>query len=104
MNQSDRHNQNIVDQVVDEIIAALPLAARVNAAYLGKDEFRMVERILVEYIRFRLDQLDTGVNKELMEDCIEKCGKSLNEIDAATVIIRELRNQLWETHRLRVVK
>ena len=98
------HNQITVEQVVDGIIAELPLEARVNAAYLDKDEFRMVELILCEYIQYRLDQLSTDINKELMEDCIEKYGKFRNGGDAATVIIRELWDRLRKTHRIRVVK
>ncbi|MGD8292983.1 MAG: hypothetical protein PVF37_14845 [Desulfobacterales bacterium] len=97
-------NQITVEQVVDGIIAELPLAARVDAAYLDQDEFRMVELILCEYIRYRLDQLATDINEELMQDCIGKYGNSMNEGDAATVIIKELWDRLRKTHRIRVVK
>ena len=48
--------------------------------------------------------MDVVVNKKLMKDCLEMSGESLNEIDAATVILKELWNRLQETHRLRVVK
>ena len=104
MNQSDKHKPNTVDAVVEEIIAELTLAERVGTADLEEKEFRVLELTLGKYIRYRLDQLDVGVNKELMEDCLEKSGESLNEIDAATVIIKELWNRLRETHRLRAVK
>jgi len=95
---------NTVDQVVDEIIADLTLAERVGTADLDEDELRVLELALGKYIRYRLDQLDVGVNKKLMKDCLSKSGESLDEVDAATVIIRELWNRLQETHRLRVVK
>ena len=95
---------NTVDQVVDEIIAELTLAESVGTADLDEDELQVLELTLGKYIRYRLDQLDVGVNKKLMKDCLSKSGESLDEVDAATVIIRELWNRLQETHRLRVVK
>ena len=104
MNQSDNHNPNTVDAVVDILISELTLAERVGTADLGEDELRVLELTLGKYIRHRLDQLDVGVNKVLMEDCLAKSRETLNEVDAATVIIRELWNRLQETHKLRVVK
>ena len=104
MNQSGKQNPNTVDDVVDEIIAELTLVERVGTADLGEDELRVLELTLGKYIRYRLDQLDVGVNQKLMKDCLSKSGESLDEIDAATVIIRELWNRLRETHRLRAVK
>ena len=71
---------------------------------LDENEFRVVELTLGKYIRLKLDQVDFGVNKELMKDCLAKSGEPLNEADAATVILRELWNRLRETHRLRAVK
>ena len=104
MNQSDKHNPNTVDAVVDVIIDELTLEERVGAGNLDKDEFRVLELTLGKYIRHRLDQFDVGINKEIVKDCLEKSGESLNEADAASVIIKELWNRLRETHRLRVVK
>ena len=104
MNQSDKNCLNTVDQVVNEIIAELTLAERVATADLEEDELRVLELALGKYIRHKLDQLDVGVNQKLMKDCLSKSGESLDEVDAATVIIKELWNRLRETHRLRVVK
>ena len=104
MNQSDKNCLNTVDQVVNEIIAELTLAERVATADLEENEFRVIELILGKYIRHKLDQLDVGVNQKLMKDCLSKSGESLDEVDAATFIIKELWNRLRETHRLRVVK
>ena len=104
MNQSDKHNPDTVDAVVDEIIAELTLAERVGTADLDEDEFRVLELTLGKLIRYKLDQLDVGVKTELMKDCLVKAGEPLNEVDAATVIIKELWNRLRKTHRLRVVK
>jgi hypothetical protein len=64
----------------------------------------VVELTLGRYIRHRLEQMDVGVNQELMKDCLKKSGESLNEVNAATVILKELWDRLRETHRLRAVK
>jgi len=104
LNQSDKHNPNTVDEVVDGIISELTLEERIATANFDEDEIRAIELILGKFIRFKLDQVDVGVNKKLMEDCLLKSGKPLNETDAATVIIKEIWNRLRETHRLRVVK
>jgi hypothetical protein len=104
MNQSDKHNPNTVDAVIDEIIADLTLAEKVGTADLGEDEFRIVELTLGKYILHKLDQMDVGVNKKLMEDCLERSEESLDEVNAATVILKELWKRLRETHKLRVVK
>jgi len=104
MNQSDKHKPSTVDAVVEEIIAELILVEKVGTADLDEDELRVLELTLGKYIRYRLDQLDVGVNQKLMKDCLSKSGESLDEVDAATVIIKELWNRLRETHRLRAVK
>jgi len=104
MNQSEQHNANTVDAVVELIIADLTLAERVAAADLDEDEFRVVKLILGKYICYKLDQVDFGVNTELMKDCLAKSGESLNEVDAATVILKEIWERLRQTHRLRVAK
>ncbi len=80
------------------------LEAKVSTANLDENEFRVLELTLGKYIRYRLDQFDVGINKEIVKDCLEKSGESLNEVDAASVIIKELWNRLRESHRLRVVK
>jgi len=103
MNNHDKHH-NLVDEVVDGVIAELSLDTRVRAANLSQDDFRVLELIVVIYIRHRLDQIGAGVNKELMKDCLEKSGESLDEFDAATVIFRELWKRLWKTHKLSDVK
>ena len=104
MNPSDNHNPNTIDAVVEEILAELTLVEKVSAADLDENEFRVLELIMGKLIRYNLDQKDVAVNKELMRDCLAKAGESLNEVDAATVILKELWNRLRETHRLRVVK
>jgi hypothetical protein len=104
MNQSDNNSPKTVDQVVNEIIVDLTLAEKVGTADLDEDELRVLELALGKYIRHKLDQVDIGVNKKLMEDCIERSEKSLDEVNAATVILKELWSRLQETHKLRVIK
>ena len=94
-----------VDQVVDELIAELPLEPKVSVANLGKDELRVLEETLGKYLRFRLDQLDTVVNEALRDDCIARSDdKTLDDVDTATVILKELWERLRRSHRMRVVK
>jgi hypothetical protein len=104
MNQSDKYNPTTVDAVVDVIISELTLEERVSTADLDEDELRVLELTLGKYIRHRLDQFDVGINKEIVKDCLARSGESLDDIDAATVIIKELWKRLRETHGLRVVK
>ena len=104
MSQSDKHNPNTVDEVVDGIISELTLEERIATANFDEDEIRAIELILGKYIRYKLDQMDAAVNKKLMKDCLEKSEEPLDEADASTVIIKEIWNRLRETHRLRVVK
>ena len=105
MNQSDKDNPRTVDVVVDEIIADLTLAERVGTADLDENEFRVVELTLGKLIRYKLNQLDVGVNEALRDECISSSGKStLNDADAAAVVLKEVWDRLKETHRLRIVK
>ena len=105
MNQSDKDNPRTVDVVVDEIIAELTLEERVGTADLDENEFHVVELTLGKLIRYKLDQLEVGVNEALRDDCISRSGRStLNDTDAAAVILKEVWERLKETHRLRVVK
>jgi len=104
MNPSDNHNPNTVDAAVEEIIAELTLAERVAAADLNENELRVLELTMGKLIRYNLDQKDVAVNKELMRDCLAKSGESLNEVDAATVILKEVWKRLRGSHKLRVLK
>ena len=104
MNQSDKNIPKTVDAVVEVIISEMTLAERVGTADLDENEFCVLKLTLGKFIQYKLDQLDVDVNKVLMKDCLSKSRETLNEVDAATVIIRELWNRLQETHKLRVVK
>ncbi len=105
MNHQNNNCLNTVDQVVDDIIAELTLEERVGTADLDENEFRVVELTLGKLIRYKLDQLDVGVNEALRDDCISRSGRSnLSDTNAAAVILKEVWKKLKETHRLRVVK
>ena len=104
MNQSDKNIPKTVDAVVEVIIAEMTLAERVGTADLDENEFRVLKLTLEKLIQYKLDQLDVDVNKELMNDCLVMSRESLSEIDAATVIIKEIWKRLRETHKLRVIK
>ncbi len=105
MNQSDNNSPKTVDQVVDGIIADLTLEERVGTADLDEDEFRVLELTLGKFIRHKLEHLDVGVNEALRDDCISRSGRStLDDADAAAVILKEVWDRLKETHRLRAVK
>ena len=105
MNQSDKQKPNTVDAVVDEIIAELTLEEKVGTANLGEDEYRVVELTLGKFIRHKLDQMDVDVNETLRDDCISRSERStLDDADAAAVVLKEIWDRLKETHKLRVVK
>ena len=95
---------NTIDEVVGGIISNLTLRARVYTANLCKDEIRVLESKLVKYIRQRLEKMDAEVKLEVMKDCFEKTGEATYEVDAASVILKELWETLRKTHRLRVIK
>ena len=96
---------NTVDAVVDDIIQEWPTEARFSVVDLDEDELHILKLILGRYIKLRLEEVDDTANQELMADCIAKSGfESLDEADAAGVILLELWEKLKEMHRLRVVK
>ena len=92
--------RNLVDEIVDWIIVALPLDSRVRAANLNQNDFQTLKLLVVSYIRSRLDQMDPILKKELIKDCLEKSAMSLDEFDPATVILWELGKRLQQTHKL----
>ena len=105
MNQSNKHTPSPVETVVEDIIAELTLEESVGTANLGEDEFRVLELTLGKYLRHKLDQLDMDVNKALRDECIARSGKeSVDDADAANVILEEVWKRLRATHKLRIVK
>ena len=58
--------RNLVDEIVDGIIVALPLDSRVRAANLNQNDFQTLKLLVVSYIRNRLDQMHPVLKKELI--------------------------------------
>jgi len=105
MNQSDKNNLTTVDQVINEIIAEMPLDDRVRTANLDEDGLLILQLGLGKYFRYLIDNQSEDVNKKLLKNCIKQSGnETLDEAEAASYILKELWNRLRETHRLRAVK
>ena len=96
---------NTVDAVVDDIIGELHQETRFQIVRLNEEQLELHEYIIGLFIQYRLDRMDETSKKVLMKDCLTKSGNgSMNEVDAAGVIMYELWEKLKEMHRLRVVK
>jgi hypothetical protein len=105
MNSSDKYNPNTVDHIVTEIIAELPLDDKVRAANLDENGLVVLQLELGKYLWRHICAQTEIVNEKLMADCIKQSGnKTLNELEAASFILKEIWSRLRETHRLRVVK
>ena len=100
----DDNHRNLVDEIVDGIIAELPLETRVKAANLSQIDFQAIKLMVTGYIWNRVDQMHPVLKKELKRDCLERSGVSLDNFDPATVILRELLRRLRVTHKLGDVK
>jgi hypothetical protein len=71
---------------------------------ISEDDIRILELTLSKYLKYRIDQLNESGNEQLLKECIELTGnESLNDTEAAGVILKQLWKRLRETHRLRVV-
>jgi phage terminase Nu1 subunit (DNA packaging protein) len=67
MNQSDRHPQSLIDALIADIIAEIPLEDKVRFANLAEDEVQILEAVLGKFLNYRLEKLDEKVNEEFME-------------------------------------
>jgi hypothetical protein len=105
MNQSDKQPQSLLDALITDIIAEIPLEDRVRFANLAEDEVQVLKAVLAKFLNYRLERLDEQVNDELLKECREKSGdNSLDDAGASGLILKELWKRLMETHRLRAVK
>ena len=105
MNQSGKNRLTTVDQVIDEIIAEMPLDDRVKTANLDEDGLAVLQLGLGKYLQYLIDNQSEDVNEKLMKDCIKQSGnETLDEAEAASYILKELRDRLRQTHKLRAVK
>jgi len=92
-----------VQQVVDEIIAELPLTDRIALANLDDEKIHVLELTLELYIQKKLDEWIP--NQELLESCRKYAEQeSIEASNAPSIIVRLLWEKLRETHRLRVIK
>ena len=99
------NKNSLLDALIIDLIAEMPLEARVSTANLDDNEFRILDLTLRKIVKYRLEQLNDTGNEELKRECIALSGKdSLDDAEAATIILKELWKRLRETHKLRVVK
>jgi hypothetical protein len=77
----------------------------VSIADLDEEELKTLQLVLGKYVKYRLDQLNEQGNDALLKECRDRSGDdSLDDTDAAALILTELWNRLREIHRIRVVK
>ena len=105
MNQSDKKIFDTVGSVVEDIIAEMPLDVRVKTANLDENGLLILQLGLGKYLRYLIDNQSEDVNEKLMKDCIKQSGnETFDEAEAASYILKELRDRLGQTHKLRAVK
>ena len=91
MNQSGKNRLTTVNQVVDEIIAEMPLDDRVRTANLDEDGLLILQLGLGKYLRYLIDNQSEDVNEKLMKDCIKQSGnETLDEAEGASYILKNL--------------
>jgi hypothetical protein len=104
MNSTDHSVPTLLDALITDLIAEMPLEDRVNIANLSDSDIRILELTLSKYLKYRLDQFNESGNEQLLKECIELTGdESLNDTEAASVVLKQLWIRLGETQRLRVV-
>ena len=83
----------------------MPLDDRVRTDNLDEDGLLVLQLELKKYLQFLIDHQSEDVNEKLLKDCIKQSGKeTLDKPEAASYILKELRNRLQETHKIRLVK
>ena len=78
----DQLSKDVIDQIVDEIIANLPLKENVSLANMNKEEVEMLQSISDAYIRAIVDPEDEEYPN----------------------LINKIWKRLHDSYRLRVVK
>ncbi len=92
-----------VDDASDLVISKLTLKDKTAIANMNPEDLFSLHPSLGEFIKenFGLE----GKNKKLIESCLLDSGKiTIQEDDAAQIIIEDIWMKLSKTHRLRVVK
>ena len=91
MDNSNRHNPNTVDHIVNEIISELHLDDRVRTANLDEDGLVVLQLGLGKYLWHLIENQTEIVNEKLMADCIKQSGnETLDEDEAALYILKKL--------------
>ena len=76
-----------------------------RTANLDEDGLLILQLALGKYLRALIKNQSEDVNRELFKDCIKQSGNdALDEVEAASYILKELWTRLKDTHRLRAVK
>ena len=56
MNSKDHNTQSLLNALITDLIAEMPLEARVSTANLEENEIRILQLTLRKYVKHRLDQ------------------------------------------------
>jgi len=92
-----------VQEAIEKLISDLPLKDKMIIANMGKGDLIKLNANLGKYI---LDKFGLGSgNENLVESCLAQADYPLHdEDDAAAVIVKELWQNLRQTHKLRIIK
>jgi hypothetical protein len=92
-----------VQEAIERLISDLPLKEKTTIANMAEVDLIKLNANLARYI---LDKFGLwSGNERLVESCLAKSDYPLqNEDDAAAVIVKELWQNLKETHKLKIVK
>lgn len=92
-----------VQEAIEKLISDLPLKDKMIIANMGKGDLIKLNTNLGKYI---LDKFGLGSgNENLVESCLAQADYPLHdEDDAAAVIVKELWQNLRQTHKLRIIK
>lgn len=92
-----------VQEAIERLISDLPLKDKMTIANMGEADLIKLHANLGKYI---LDKFGLGSgNEKLAESCLTLADYPLHdEDDAAAVIVKELWQNLRQTHKLRIIK
>jgi hypothetical protein len=105
MDRPEKSTTSLIDALITELIAEMPLEARVSTANLDDSEIRILELMLQKIVKYRIDQLNDAGNEELKRECIKlSCKDLLDDAEAAVVVLKKVWKRLRNTHRLRIAE
>jgi hypothetical protein len=101
----DENNLTLIDALISDIINDLSPEERFGIADLKENELQTLQLLMGKYMKFRIEQLKEQGNRELLKECQKRSGEdSMEDIDAAAYILKEIWVRIRETAKLRVVK